>query len=205
MLFGITPTSEGLAKRHKKVFECKLCRSVQETETHLYFECPVIQNIKLDLIRMLRQPHNTFVDPYKAIFLNSIEKEANTIYYLKSAIYAIYRDTFWQSRNQATHRGYRFTNTLITKIFNNKINFFHKSLQRTEAIEQFSLIFGVNNQTWGRTMSIMDKWAFLSKVKCQILNNITLLWLRVLFTIFVFIFFFYIYLFIFILLVNFFN
>ena len=52
ILFGITPTSEGLAKRHKRVFSCKFCSREQETETHIFYSCQKLESIKLNLIRL---------------------------------------------------------------------------------------------------------------------------------------------------------
>ena len=88
ILFGITPTSEGLAKRHKRVFSCKFCSREQETETHIFYSCQKLESIKLNLIRLLRQPHNTFIDLYKGIFLNTIPHEANSdLYMIKHALF----------------------------------------------------------------------------------------------------------------------
>ena len=62
LLFGITPTSEGLAKRHKRVFYCKFCSLEQETEGHIFFDCQTLDLIKLELIKVLKQPDNTGIN-----------------------------------------------------------------------------------------------------------------------------------------------
>lgn len=138
IFFGITPTSEGLAKRFKKVYQCRFCLQEQETEEHMFYWCPFILDLKLNLLRLLRQPHNTFIDPYKAIFLNSIPKETTKdLYFVKLAIIAIYRETIWTSRNNATHNGYMFSRDHFLRLFGNKINFFFKLFKENEVVNSF--------------------------------------------------------------------
>ena len=105
ILFGITPTSEGLAKRHKRVFHCKVCFMEQETEEHIFYFCPFVQQIKLDLIKLLRQPHNTLFNVFKAIFFNILPQQFNGEYLeVKQLLIHIYRETIWKIRNLATHK-----------------------------------------------------------------------------------------------------
>ena len=138
IFFGITPTSEGLAKRFKKVYQCRFCLQEQETEEHMFYWCPFILDLKLNLLRLMRQPHNTFIDPYKAIFLNSIPKETTKdLYFVKLAIIAIYRETIWTSRNNATHNGYMFSSDHFLRLFGNKINFFFKLFKENEVVNSF--------------------------------------------------------------------
>ena len=122
ILFGITPTSEGLAKRHKRVFPCKICSGDQETEEHLFYFCPFIQDIKLDLIKMLRQPHNTLFDPYNAIFLNQLPNPTSDEYFKhRILLIHVYKEIIWKIRNMATHHGNVFCKRTIKKIFSGKI------------------------------------------------------------------------------------
>ena len=122
ILFGITPTSEGLAKRHKRLFPCKICTGDQETEEHICYFCPFIQDIKLDLIKMLRQPHNTLFDPYNAIFLNQLPNQTLDEYFkLKILLIHVYKEIIWKIRNMATHHGNVFCKATIKKIFSGKI------------------------------------------------------------------------------------
>ena len=138
ILFGITPTSEGLAKRHKRVFFCKFCSREQETETHIFYSCQNLESIKLNLIRLLRQPHNTFIDLYKGIFLNTIPFEENKdLYMIKQTLFAIYRDSIWTARNQATHKNYIFSKDQIETLFINKVKFFFRRFKENETIKQF--------------------------------------------------------------------
>ena len=139
ILFGITPTSEGLAKRHKRVFPCKICGQYQETEEHLFFECAFVRDTKLELIKLLRQPHNTYFDPYNAIFLNTLTQQQNTteLFMLKLAFVAIYKETIWLVRNQTTHRNYRFSENKITSLFHCKIKHLFKSFQDCESVNLY--------------------------------------------------------------------
>ena len=93
LLFGITPTTEYLSKKHNFRFSCKICHSLNETEEHLFYLCPVIKKLKLQLIRLLRQPYNTYFDTtqsiYKAIFLNIYPKESLPINNYRYTIYTI--------------------------------------------------------------------------------------------------------------------
>ena len=139
ILFGITPTSEGLAKRHKRIFFCKLCSYQQETEEHMFYFCKNIETIKLDLIKLLRQPHNTYIDLYKSIFLNIVPKEDDDdLYRVKKAFVAIYRETIWTIRNDATHKNHQFSGEQIRKIFSNKVAAFVERFKGDKTVELFS-------------------------------------------------------------------
>ena len=129
ILFGITPTSEGLAKRHKRVFECKFCLSVQESETHIFYECQTLISLKRELISLLRQQTNNSFDLYKAIFLNIIPNEIDKeIYFLKLALIAIYREAIWTARNQATHKECHISDRSLSTIFINKTRYLLKKI-----------------------------------------------------------------------------
>ena len=141
ILFGITPTSEGLAKRHKRVFFCKFCSREQETESHIFYSCQSLETIKLNLIRLLRQPHNTFVDLYNSVFLDILPDDGNKdLYLIKQAFLAIYRESVWIARNQATHKNYIFSKDQINNIFQNKIRSLFKRVKENETIKLFNII-----------------------------------------------------------------
>ena len=136
ILFGITPTSEGLAKRHKRPFFCKFCLLEQETEVHIFYDCPMLDVIKLELIKLLKQSNNTNINLFKAIFLNCIEQESNIdVYYLKLAFVALYRDAIWTARNQATHKNYKWSGTQLANIFISKTKYIFKLLRNSEAVK----------------------------------------------------------------------
>ncbi len=136
ILFGITPTSEGLAKIHKRPFFCKFCSLEQETEVHIFHDCPMLDVIKLELIKLLRQSNNTVINLFKAIFLNCIEQESNIdVYYLKLAFVALYRDAIWTARNQATHKNYKWSGTQLANIFISKTKYIFRLLRNSEAVK----------------------------------------------------------------------
>ena len=139
ILFGITPTSEGLAKRHNRVFPCKICGQYQETEEHIFFDCVFLRDIKLELIKLLRQPHNTYFDLYNAIFLNTIMQQQNTteLSMLKLAFVAIYKETVWIVRNQTTHKNYRFSENKITSLFHCKVKNLLQAFKEVESVKLY--------------------------------------------------------------------
>ena len=104
------------------MFPCKICSGDQETEEHIFYFCPFIQDIKLDLIKMLRQPHNTLFNPYNAIFLNQLPNQTLDEYFkLKILLIHVYKEIIWKIRNMATHHGNVFCKATIKKIFSSKI------------------------------------------------------------------------------------
>ena len=138
ILFGITPTSEGLAKRHKRPFFCKFCSSEQETEVHIFYECPFLDLIKLELIKLLKQTDNSAIDLFKAVFLNHIQQESNIdVYYFKLAFIALYRDAIWTARNQATHKNYKWSETQLANIFISKIKYILKLFRNSEVVKNY--------------------------------------------------------------------
>ena len=138
ILFGITPTSEGLAKRHKRPFFCKFCSSEQETEVHIFYECPFLDLIKLELIKSLKQTDNSTIDLFKAVFLNHIQQESNIdVYYFKLAFIALYRDAIWTARNQATHKNYKWSETQLANIFISKIKYILKVFRNSEVVKNY--------------------------------------------------------------------
>ena len=139
LLFGITPTSEGLAKRHKRVFYCKFCSLEQETEGHIFFDCQTLDLIKLELIKVLKQPDNTGINLFNVIFLNMIHQESERdIYLLKLAFIAMYRDAIWTARNHATHKNYMVTANKLADMFTYKMKYLLKIFKDTEAVKSFS-------------------------------------------------------------------
>ena len=142
-MFGITPTSEGLAKRHKRVFSCKICNGEQETEEHLFYFCPFVQGIKLDLIKLLRQPHNTLFNVYNAVFLNLLPNEdtCDTIKKYKVLFIHIYKETIWKIRNLATHQNHSFKNDTIVKIFRSKVKWQMNKLNSNDILSIINLEF----------------------------------------------------------------
>ena len=138
LLFGITPTSEGLAKRHRRIFFCKLCSLDQETEVHIFYECPFLNTIKLELIKLLKHRQNNHIDLFKCIFLNTLPTEANkNLKFLKLAFVALYRDAIWTARNEATHKNHIKSSNLIANMFICKTKYLLKLFKGNEAVQLF--------------------------------------------------------------------
>ena len=138
LLFGITPTSEGLAKRHRRIFFCKLCFLDQETEVHIFYECSFLNTIKLELVKLLKHRQNTQIDLFKGIFLNTLPTESNKKYYLlKLAFIALYRDAIWTARNEATHRNHKTSSNQIANMFISKTKYLLKLFKDSEGVQSF--------------------------------------------------------------------
>ena len=145
LLFGITPTSEGLAKRHRRIFFCKLCSLDQETEVHIFYECPFLNTIKLELIKLLKHRQNNHIDLFKCIFLNTLPTEANkNLKFLKLAFVALYRDAIWTARNEATHRNHKTSSNQMANMFVSKTKYLLKLFKDSEAVQSFLDGYDIN-------------------------------------------------------------
>ena len=134
----MTPTSQGLAKRHKRIFACKFCLLVQESETHIFFYCRTLTSLKHELLKLLKLPTTSPFDLYKAIFLNIIPKERNKeVYFFKLALVAIYRDTIWKARNQATHKNCKISDTTLSAMFISKTKYLLKRFRENETLKSY--------------------------------------------------------------------
>ncbi len=56
---------------------------------------------------------------------------------IKQTLFAIYRDSIWTARNQATHKNYIFSKDQIETLFINKVKFFFRRFKENETIKQF--------------------------------------------------------------------
>ena len=63
LLFSITPTNYSANPY------CRLCHKHKETEDHIYYTCTLLKKLKVNLIKLLRQPINTDREFYRLIFL----------------------------------------------------------------------------------------------------------------------------------------
>ena len=122
ILFLNTPTSEGTAKRINRIVPCNICKyNTQETEEHIFYYCAHIQQTKHALTRFLNTNTNAQVDIYKAIFLNLIPKEQNDKYNIKIRLLALYRETLWWARLQATFNERSHTPNSIRDMYTHRI------------------------------------------------------------------------------------
>ena len=138
LLFGITPTSEGLAKRHKRIFFCKLCSIEQETEVHIFYDCLCINRLKVELLKVLNLSDNSSNNLFEGIFLNVLPTESNkSVYFLKLAFIAVYRDAIWTARNHATHNNQKYSSDQLVSIFINKTKYLLKLFEGNEAVQVY--------------------------------------------------------------------
>ena len=121
LIFNFTPTSEGEAKKRNKKIPCTLCNLHQETEEHIFYSCPKLETLKLKLIELLRQPHNTLHDPYKAIFLNIYVHSNKITAEIRNIVLAVYRETVWLARIRSKFNNRRFTRDSLTNTFMAKL------------------------------------------------------------------------------------
>ena len=135
LIFGMTPTTQGKAKQYNRPFNCKFCNSKQETEEHIFFECKIIYKLKLELIRLLRQPHNTFHDIYKSIFLNTFTKQTKQLNELRIVTLALYRETIWTARLQAQHHNITYTQDTICTLFQTKLRYHMHKMYTFDELE----------------------------------------------------------------------
>ena len=118
LLFSITPTSEGYAHRFGRQSYCIFCNRHQETEEHLYYTCTTLNKLKVNLIKLLRQPINTDRELYRLIFLGiTTTNSGNDIRRYRQTLAQLYRDTIWEGRNEATHNRRVITENALSEHF----------------------------------------------------------------------------------------
>ena len=89
-------------------------------------------------MKLLKQPTTSSFDLYKAIFLNIIPQEKNKdIHFLKLSLVALYRDTIWKARNQATHKNCKISDTTLSTIFISKTNYLLKRFRENETLKSY--------------------------------------------------------------------
>ena len=118
LLFSITPTSQGLAYNLSRQIICRFCNKKQETEEHIFYTCTILNTIKLNLIKLLRQPINTDRELYRLIFLGiSTTNWGKDIKHYRQTLAQLYRDTIWEGRLEATHHKRIMTDTALSEHF----------------------------------------------------------------------------------------
>lgn len=114
IIYDITPTTEGIAKRTGKRIRCTTCRhDIQETQQHIFFDCPNLnitkKTVRKFLEAKLNRQETTQLDLDRAIFLNQHQEKDGDYRQIKQLILGIYRETIWQVRNSTRH----YTHTLF--------------------------------------------------------------------------------------------
>ena len=62
LLYSITPTG------YSNNMYCRLCNKHMETEEHIFYTCTYLNKLKVNLIKLLRQPINTDRELYRQSF-----------------------------------------------------------------------------------------------------------------------------------------
>jgi hypothetical protein len=116
LIYNSTP----LAKQQKPF--CPLCRqNTPETETHIYLECPTIQNMKKTLENKIIKNETYNIDI--VITLNKIPIQRDrTDLEQKARTVAIYRQTIWNSRIKAKHDKVQFTGHVLDLIYRRRLD-----------------------------------------------------------------------------------
>ena len=128
LIHGITGTTNHQNKfkssKQKKV-NCTICKSLPETENHLFTTCPSLSPLRIELIRLLRLPHNTLHNRtqllHRAIFLNIYPFNNKAQSDIRNIVLAHYRETIWQIRNSTKWDNKSFSQQTIVKIFKTKL------------------------------------------------------------------------------------
>ena len=118
LIFGITPTSEGKARKLGVVQPCKLCGLSQETEEHMFYGCITLTKTKQDLLKLLRIPTDQHREMYGLIFLGLTSPNLDRdIKHYRQTIAQIYRDTVWGARLDATFNRRIITDEALSNTF----------------------------------------------------------------------------------------
>ena len=97
LIFSMTPTGYG-----HNMF-CRLCTTHKETEEHIYYTCTYLNKLKVNLIKLLRQPINTDRELYRLIFLGiTAPNLGKDIKRYTQTLAQLYRDTIWEGRVDAS-------------------------------------------------------------------------------------------------------
>ena len=112
LLFAITPT------RYGKNQYCRLCNTHAETEEHIFYTCTYLQKLKVNLIKLLRQPINTDRELYRLIFLGiTTTNSGKDIKHYRQTLAQLYRDTIWEGRVDASLNRRNLTANALSEHF----------------------------------------------------------------------------------------
>ena len=144
LIHGITGTTNYKNKFRTKNIHCTICNKSPETEQHLYTSCHSLIPLRLELIRLLRLPHNTLHDRvsmlHRAILLNIYPFNNKAQSDIRNILLAQYRETIWHVRNSTKWDNRLFSSELILNIFKHNLKVHLKKHTTVNEWEQF---FGV--------------------------------------------------------------
>ena len=142
LIHSITGTTNHKNKFRTKKIHCTICKTIPETEHHLYTSCPSLSSLRIELIRLLRLPHNTLHDRvqilHRAILLNiyPFKNKAQSI--IRNITLAHYRETIWNIRNSTKWDNKTFSNDTIVNIFKHKLKI---HLQKHTTLKEWELFY----------------------------------------------------------------
>ena len=119
LIFQITPVYQF----HKGV--CNVCKQKdsKETEHHLFFTCPNIQDIKIELNEQIYKQTQQREDLFRVIFLNTTtEKASITDKENIMQLTAAYRETIWTLRCRGLDQHTHITPITLLNNFESKID-----------------------------------------------------------------------------------
>ena len=141
LIHSITGTTNHKNKFRTKKIHCTICRKLPETEYHLFTSCPSLSPLRIQLIRLLRLPHNTLHNRtqvlHRAILLNIYPFNNKAQSNIRNITLAHYRETIWNIRNSTKWDNKDFTQDTIVNIFTYKLKFHLKRYTTLHDWEQF--------------------------------------------------------------------
>ena len=142
LLFSITPTSEGKARKTGETQYCPFCNKKQETEEHIFYTCKQLDTTKNSLNKLMRQKMNTGNRGlYEGIFLGIEQSDRKNIRHYRQTILQLYRDTIWEKRLDATFNRQNPSEENIENQFLAKCRHFiekHISTQTLDELEELA-------------------------------------------------------------------
>ena len=143
LIHGITGTTNYKNKFRTNKIHCTICNKSPETEQHLFTSCHSLIPLRLELIRMLRLPHNTLHDRvpmlHRAILLNIYPFNNKAQSDIRNITLAHYRETIWHVRNSTKWDNTTFSNENIANIFKNNLKI---HLKKHTTVNDWQLFFG---------------------------------------------------------------
>ena len=141
LIHAITGTTNFKNKFRTKKINCTICNIQPETEQHLFTSCPSLSPLRIELIRLLRLPHNTLhnrVDLlHRAILLNIYPFNNKAQSDIRNIVLANYRETIWNIRNSTKWDKKVYSPENIANIFKHKLKLHLKHQTTLNDWEQF--------------------------------------------------------------------
>ena len=132
LMYGATPTRVNTKVRDRygilRPVQCALCRNKGESESHLFFECEILQTALSKVKNFIEvKDQNTLK---RAIFTHDFPRRDDPAKNeIKSEILLIYRWTAWRARKRAIYDGVRYTRETLLKSFVDRVRRHAQSLK----------------------------------------------------------------------------